>query len=318
MNPKMHSHEFKKAVLLVYDYLGSMRKAEKVLRVSSSTISRWSKQCGLPSWPLRGSKITEAMLAVMRLKLREFPSTSAAQLQQHLASEFGIAVSRPLVSLVLRTRLKYSWKRIRKRGPRGSGWSDDKIDAFKLQFLQAYNAGVLSSWDESSFDQRAHAIYGYAPLGHRAILNVPRNKCKHAHYSLLMGMHMNGSHHARVLEGSVKSPNFAEIVASAPFPPGSVMLLDNHSMHKTALVREAAARKHYTLLYTPPYSPEFNPIEMVFGITKSIFYKLRYTDDFGDDMPSCVDRCLDEVSSRSISGCFRHVKGIVDGTGKRA
>ena len=67
MNPKMHSHEFKKAVLLVYDYLGSMRKAEAAMRVSSSTISRWCKQCGMSSWPLRGSKITEAMLAVMRL-----------------------------------------------------------------------------------------------------------------------------------------------------------------------------------------------------------------------------------------------------------
>ena len=33
MNPKMHSHEFKKAVLLVYDYLGSMRKAEAAMRV---------------------------------------------------------------------------------------------------------------------------------------------------------------------------------------------------------------------------------------------------------------------------------------------
>jgi hypothetical protein len=75
----MHSHESKKAVLLVYDYLGSMRKAEKVLRVSSS-ISRWSKQCGLPSWPLRGSKITDAMLAVMRLKLREAYVSRATRL----------------------------------------------------------------------------------------------------------------------------------------------------------------------------------------------------------------------------------------------
>ena len=39
-------------------------------------------------------------------------------------------------------------------------------------------------------------------------------------------------------------------------------------MHKTVLVREAAICKGYTLLNTPAYSPEYNPIEMVFGMQR--------------------------------------------------
>ena len=98
---------------------------------------------------------------------------------------------------------------------------------------------------------------------------------------------------------------------TVPFSPGTVILLDNHSMHKTKEVREAAENKGYTLLYTPPYSPEFNPIELAFGITKSIFYKLRYTDSFGDDMLSCINSCLDHLTVTSISRCFRHVNKLI-------
>ena len=212
---------------MVYDYMGSMRKAVAALKVSTASISRWSRDedsSGKSEWPRRGSRISEAMVAMIKLRLRELPSTSACQLRQHLLTAFGIDVSRQLISLVLRTRLGYSWKRIRKQGPRGASWSEEQLDAFKSKFMSAYNAGVLSSWDESSFDQRTHAIYGYAPLGERAILNVPRTKCKHRHYSLVMGMHMNVSKHSVVLEGSVKGSNFASFVKSSEFPAGSVIL----------------------------------------------------------------------------------------------
>lgn len=317
---QMHSLDFRRAVLMVYDYMGSMRRAAAALKVSTASISRWSRDHDklVGVWPRRGSRVSEAMVAMIKLRLREHPSTSASQLRQHLSDSFGVKVSRQLISLVLRTRLGYSWKRIRKRGPKGSSWSEDQLDAFKTKFIEAFNAGKLSSWDESSFDQRAHAVYGYAPLGERAILNVPRNKAKHCHYSLVMGMHMNGTKHSVVLEGSVKGSHFANFVTSSDFPAGTVMLLDNHSMHKTNEVRLAASLKGYELLYTPPYSPEFNPIELAFGITKNAFYKLRYTEDFGDDMYSCITKCLNIVSNRAVSGCFRHVKDIISlGTGNR-
>ena len=108
----------------------------------------------------------------MKLALEREPYTSAAELRHHLEERFDIKVSTQLVALVLRKKLRYSWKRTRKRGPRG-GWTDEKIAAFKRQFLQAYNDGCLSSWDESSFDQRCRPVYGYAAIGKQAIVNVP-------------------------------------------------------------------------------------------------------------------------------------------------
>ena len=116
----------------------------------------------------------------------------------------------------------------------------------------------------------------------------------------------------RTVTGSVGSVRFAEFVDAAPYPPGTTVLLDNHSMHKHSLVRAAAARKGFTLLNTPAYSPEFNPIEMVFGVTKNKFYRRRYSDDFGDDMQQCVEHCLDESAIPStVSNCFCHVRDFI-------
>jgi transposase len=318
----MYKDEYRKAVLLLYNYFGSMRKTSKILKVSPSTICRWSKQSTNTEkgWPKRGSKFTDAMIQYITVLLKEYPLYSASYLKNQIYKVFEVEVSRQLVALVLKTRMgpkAYTWKRIRKRGPKGKRWTDEQLEEFKTKYMKAYNSGMLSSWDESSFDQRTHAIYGYAPAGERAILNVPKCSCPHKHYSLLLGIHMNGSSHSIVLSGSVKATHFADFISTAPFPPGTVVLLDNHSLHKTVLVRQAAARKKYTLLFNPPYSPEFNPIEMVFGTTKNAFYKLRYTEEFGNDMESCIERCLDCVTMSGITGCCRHVSKIIDGTARR-
>lgn len=306
--------------LSVFAFLGSMRKTAQVLGISQASICRWSKQDyeTLRRWPKRGSKVTDAMIHLIQHIIREHPATPACHLKLKIQQVLGICVSRQLVSVILRKRLNCSWKRIRKRGPRGSGWSDDKISDFKTRFMQAYNSGCLSSWDESSFDQRSHAIYGYATRGDRAILNVPA--CKSGvsknHHSLLMSLHMDGSRHSIILQGSVKSEHFAHFIESAPFPPGTVILLDNHSMHKTQLVRNAVQKQQYSLLFVPAYSPQFNPIEMAFGITKSAFYKLRYTDEFAVSMDNCINTCLENLTFSMIAGCFRHVYKLIDGTGR--
>lgn len=49
----------------------------------------------------------------------------------------------------------------------------------------------------------------------------------------------------------------------------SVIVLDNASAHRSHEVREACARAGVKLLYLPPYSPDFNPIELTFNTLKA-------------------------------------------------
>ncbi len=51
--------------------------------------------------------------------------------------------------------------------------------------------------------------------------------------------------------------------------PGDVVIMDNLPAHKVAGVREAIETAGAHLIYLPPYSPDFNPIEMAFSKLKA-------------------------------------------------
>jgi transposase len=62
--------------------------------------------------------------------------------------------------------------------------------------------------------------------------------------------------------------------------PGDVVVMDNLSSHKVAGIQPAIAAVGATLLYLPPYSPDLNPIEMLFAKLKALLRKaaLRTVD----------------------------------------
>jgi len=55
--------------------------------------------------------------------------------------------------------------------------------------------------------------------------------------------------------------------------PGDVVVLDNLSSHKDPRARRAIRAVGAHLLFLPPYSPDLNPIEMVFAKLKALFRK---------------------------------------------
>ena len=55
--------------------------------------------------------------------------------------------------------------------------------------------------------------------------------------------------------------------------PGDIVIMDNLLAHNVSGVREAIEAAGATLLYLPPYSPDFNPIEMAFSKLKALLRK---------------------------------------------
>jgi transposase len=55
--------------------------------------------------------------------------------------------------------------------------------------------------------------------------------------------------------------------------PGDIVVMDNLGSHKGAGVRQAIEAVGATLLYLPPYSPDFNPIENAFSKLKALLRK---------------------------------------------
>jgi len=66
---------------------------------------------------------------------------------------------------------------------------------------------------------------------------------------------------------------YVEQVLAPTIKPSDVVVLDNLSAHKVPGIREAVEAAGARLLYLPPYSPDFNPIEQLFAKLKALLRK---------------------------------------------
>lgn len=127
--------------------------------------------------------------------------------------------------------------------------------------------------DETSTNLTYCRRYGRAPGGQRVNQGVPLHSGPNV--TLLAALTPTGLGAAMTVSGAVNGDVFAmylDQVLGPTLRPGDVVVLDNLPAHKVeglaALVEARGAR----LLYLPPYSPDFNPIELAFSKLKT---KLR-------------------------------------------
>ena len=97
-----------------------------------------------------------------------------------------------------------------------------------------------------------------------------------------------------VLDGPINGKLFQAYVDQVLVPelrPGDVVVMDNLGSHKGAGVRAAIEAAGASLLYLPPYSPDFNPIENAFAKLKAM---------------------LRNAAERSIEGLWRTIGRIIE------
>lgn len=124
--------------------------------------------------------------------------------------------------------------------------------------------------DETSTHTSLCRRYARAPRGQRAHGAVPRNHG--GNVTLLACLTPTGIGPSVTIPGAVDGPAFLAYVTQVLLPslrPGQVVILDNLSAHKGVAVREAVAAAGCELCFLPPYSPDFNPIELAFSVVKT-------------------------------------------------
>jgi transposase len=307
----MYKISFREAVLRVYAFFGSMRMTAKVCRVSVASVCRWTRHLKPATRKTRIGTLSDAMVASVHVFMTAQTRCSAMEVVQFLKERWHMSVSRQLAHCIIR-RLGFTYKRTRKRG---GGHKNVKT---RREFFEAFSAafagnGEVVAVDESGFDQRVQPVYGYSLSGTPAIATVLPCKDRHR-YNLIMAIHASGTFYRTIRDSTMTGDAFAAFIASLPYDPGTTLLLDNAAIHRTAAVRIAVSNKGYTLLYTPSYSLEYNPIELVFGVIKNAFYIARYSEDFKNDLKGAVERCVARhTTAPTIRGCFKHVASLVTG-----
>lgn len=108
-----------------------------------------------------------------------------------------------------------------------------------------------------------------------------------------------------VLDGPVNARSFAVYVSDFLLPelkPGSIVIMDNLSSHKGKKIRELIESAGAKLLFLPPYSPDFNPIEKAFARMKALLRKAgkRTIPELMDE----IGRICDLFSSNECQNYF--------------
>ena len=178
-----------------------------------------------------------------------------------------IQVSVELVRVAIK-RLGFSKKRAR-------FFSEPPNLPEKIQeFLSKRNTYISQGYtflslDETSFGRNGFETRGFSPKGEK--LFIKKKQPILITTSVIACCSSTGWKQFKEYKGSVNTIIFKSFLESIVFDPKSVMLMDNVRFHHSKEIREYLQSKNVEILFTPPYSPWFNPVEMCFSIVKKHF-----------------------------------------------
>ena len=150
-----------------------------------------------------------------------------------------------------------------------------------LENLPNYAKEKLVFVDESGVNTNMTRIYGRSIGGTRSVDKTPLNTP--ANTKILSSIRINGEISYTTYSGGTTGDKFVEYLKNILIPTlndGDIIVMDNMRSHHVKKVSETInnSGKHLTLLYLPPYSPDFNPIEMMWSKIKSILRKIKIRD----------------------------------------
>ena len=115
---------------------------------------------------------------------------------------------------------------------------------------------------------------GRAVIGERLRMGMPHGHWKTT--TFVAGLRCNGVVAPFVLDGPMNRRAFEVYIERVLLPElstGDIVVMDNLSSHKGTKVQQMLEGAGARLLYLPPYSPDFNPIEQAFAKLKALLRK---------------------------------------------
>lgn len=147
--------------------------------------------------------------------------------------------------------------------------------------------------------------YARAPRGERAPGSVPRNAGTVT--TMIGALDLKGVRAMMTIEGATDGEvfeTFLERMLVRKLRPGDIVVLDNVGAHRTPNVRRIIEAAGARVLYLPPYSPDFNPIELCWSKLKALL------KEFGARTRQALDwairRAMDLIGADDAESWFGH------------
>jgi transposase len=160
---------------------------------------------------------------------------------------------------------------------------------------------IDETWSKTNMTR----LRGRAPAGERLVEKVPHGHWKTT--TLVAALGVEGMRCSTVVDGAINAEVFEAFVAQVlvrQLQPGDLVVMDNLSSHKSEKTRVLIAAAGAQLLFLPPYSPDLNPIEMIFAKIKQALRSLACRSR--EALWGAIQSVLDRVSPADAAHCFRH------------
>jgi transposase len=267
----------RQAIVKAYnDGLGTYETIAEALQVGRATVSRVLRLArenqsllpkpragGLPP-PIRGRD--EARLATI---VQENPGATLDQLADLWFQNVKRKISRSSLHRELK-RLDYSFKKKRIRAPerlkpevvektRRFKTAMEKLDGRKLVFL-----------DESGCQSNMTRLNSWSKVG--SPVECFESPYRQKNITVIGAIRGSGPVAMRSQDKPMTKMDFESFVQKDLAPRlqrGDILVMDNLRSHYSLVARTALKKRGVSILFVPPYSPEFNPIELVWATMKS-------------------------------------------------
>ena len=170
--------------------------------------------------------------------------------------------------------------------------------------ISDYDKEKLVFLDESGVNTNMTRIYGRALGGARSVDKAPLNT------TILSSIRINGETSYTTYSGGTTKDKFVEYLKNILIPAlhdGDIIVMDNMRSHHVKEVSEIInnSEKHLTLLYLPPYSPDFNPIEMMWSKIKSVLRMIKIRNF--SMLQNAIKTAFSKITSSDCVGWFSAV-----------
>ena len=179
------------------------------------------------------------------------------------------------------------------------------------EWLAGVDPRRLVYLDETGAKTNMTRTFARARKGERAVDYAP-----HGHWgttTLVAGVTWESAIAPMVLDGPMDAAAFEAYVGQVlvpALPPGAIVVMDNLSAHKTSAIAPLLRGAGADLWYLPPYSPDFNPIELMWAKVKSSLRAAKARTQ--DELQDAIAAALKKITPNDTRGFFYHcVVGIV-------
>lgn len=159
--------------------------------------------------------------------------------------------------------------------------------------------------DESGVTTEMTRRYGRAPRGERVAEATPAGHWRTL--TVLGALTVEGMLASMTIESPTDGEVFLaylEQVLGPRLQPGQVVVMDNLAAHKVAGVRQLIEARGAQLLYLPPYSPDFNPIEQAWAKIKQLLRAAKAR--LVEALEQAAAEAIAAITADNATAWFRH------------